>query len=70
MGMHEARAKIGKSVKELMAHWAETKSQWDDANSNKFAEKFLAPLEQDSKSAVTAMDQMTQILQQIKRECE
>ena len=28
MGMTEGRASLRKSVKELMMHWAETKSNW------------------------------------------
>jgi hypothetical protein len=70
MGMLEGRAKVGKSVKELMAHWTETKSQWDDFTSKKFEEKFLTPIQQDAKQAAGAMDAMSQILQQAKRDCE
>ena len=70
MGMMEARSKVGKSVKELMARWLDTKSQWDDGNSQKFEEKFLVPLESDAKMAVTAMEQMSQVLMQIKKDCE
>jgi hypothetical protein len=70
MGMMEARSKVGKSVKELMAHWLETKGQWDDGNSQKFEEKFLVPLEMDAKMAVGAMEEMSQILMQIKKDCE
>lgn len=69
MGMVEGRATLRKSMKELMMRWAETKSQWNDANAAAFESKYLVPLEADAKKAVNAMDQMSQILQRIKQEC-
>jgi hypothetical protein len=70
MGMSEGRARLGKSVKELMMRWAETKSHWNDAASKAFEGRFITPVELDSRQAVSAMDGMAQILQQIKRDCE
>jgi hypothetical protein len=70
MGMHEGRAQLNKSVKELMMHWNETKTQWNDATARSFESKYLTPLEQDAKAAVGAMDTMAQILQKIKGDCE
>jgi hypothetical protein len=70
MGMHEGSARLGKSVKELMMRWAETRSHWNDSTSKGFENRFLVPIEQDSRKAIGAMDQMAQILQKIKHECE
>jgi hypothetical protein len=70
MGMHEGRAQVNKSVKELMMRWNETKSQWNDGNARGFESRYLIPMEQDAKSAVSAMDQMAQILSRIKQDCE
>jgi hypothetical protein len=70
MGMQDGRARIGKTLKELMAHWRETHSQWNDSTSATFESRFLTPLEVDSRQAVSAMEGMGQILQQIKRDCE
>ena len=70
MGVHEGRARLGKSMKELMMRWSETTTRWKDANADAFESRYLAPLEIDARSAVGAMDQMTQILAQIKRDCE
>lgn len=70
MGMHEGRAQVNKSVKELMTRWSETKSQWSDANARGFESKYLIPMEQDAKAAVGAMDHMAQILAKIKQDCE
>jgi hypothetical protein len=69
MGMVEGRATLRKSMKEMMMHWSETKSQWNDGNAHAFESKYLVPLESDAKQAINAMDQMSQILQRIKQEC-
>jgi hypothetical protein len=68
--MHEGRAQLGKSVKELLAHWSETKTKWSDSASKAFETRNLVPLELDSRQAVSAMDTMAGILAQIKRDCE
>jgi ABC-type xylose transport system substrate-binding protein len=69
MGMQEGRGTLRKSVKELMMHWAETRSQWTDSNAHQFEERFLAMFNQDAKQAVSGMDAMAQIIQRIKSDC-
>jgi len=69
MGMTEGRASLRKSVKELMMHWAETRSHWADVNAHRFEERFLNQFNQDAKQAISGMDAMAQILQRIKQEC-
>jgi hypothetical protein len=50
--------------------WSNTKLTWNDVNSEKFEETFLRPLELDMRNAAGAMDQMSALLSQLKRECE
>ena len=69
MGMQEGRGTLRKSVKELMMHWAETRSQWSDGNAHQFEERFLAMFNQDAKQAVSGMDAMAQVIQRIKSDC-
>ena len=69
MGMHEGRASLRKSMKELTMRWAEVRSQWSDSNAHAFEDRFLVPFEQDAKMAISGMDAMAQILQKIKQEC-
>jgi len=70
MGMHEGRARVAKSVKELLARWSETRSHWDDAASRAFEDRHIHPVEVDSRQALNAMDGMAQVLMQAKRDCE
>jgi hypothetical protein len=70
MGMHEGRARLGKSVKELQARWNETRSHWNDSTAKAFEVRRLVDIELDARAAFSAMDAMAQVLQQIKRDCE
>ena len=70
MGMPEGRAALGKSVKELLMHWSETKQQWNDGTAIRFEKDFIVSTEADAKMAVNAMDQMTAILSRIRHDCE
>ncbi len=70
MGMPESRGKIASSTKDLFSLWANTKLQWNDANALQFEETVLRVLEQDVRQATQAMDQMSVLLGQIRRECD
>jgi hypothetical protein len=70
MGVHEARGQLNRGIKDLMMRWAEAKSQWTDSQAAKFEERFLITLEQDLRSAFSAMDQMAVLISQAKHDCE
>ena len=70
MGVHEGRGALARAIKDLLARWQETRSEWDDAMARKFEEQRLIALQQDLKSAVSAMDTMVVLLQQVRRDCE
>jgi hypothetical protein len=70
MGVYEGRGQLGKSMKELMNAWLETRSSWKDANAERFEKKHLVPVEMDLRQAVSAMDVMSQLISAIKRDCE
>lgn len=70
MGLHEGRGRLGKSLKELLERWGETRMSWDDSVSKNFEKTYLYPLEMDMRNAVGAMDEMSQLLSKIKRDCD
>ncbi len=70
MGVYEGRGQLTKAMKSLLLQWNEAKGSWDDSVSRSFEDKFLVPLEQDLKSALGAMDHMSGLLQNIRRDCE
>ena len=69
MGVYEGRGQLSRSMKDLMARWLECKSSWDDAQSSRFEEQYLHTLEQDMRSALSAMDQMAILISQAKHDC-
>jgi len=70
MGVYEGRGQLGKGIKDLMQQWADTKQSWDDALSKQFEERHLLPMAMDLRNAVSAMDHIAALLQQIRKECE
>jgi hypothetical protein len=70
MGMHEGRARLGKTVKELQMRWNEARTHWNDSTAKAFEIQHLVNMDLDAKQAANAMDSMIQVLQQIKRDCE
>jgi CII-binding regulator of phage lambda lysogenization HflD len=70
MGVYEGRGQLAKGLKELMSAWMECKSSWRDQNAERFEKKHIIPLEMDMRAATSAMDQMSQLLAAIKRDCE
>ena len=70
MGVHEARGTLGKAFKELMNRWADVRANWDDAQAAAFEETYLRNLEADLRTAGGAMDQISQVLHQVRRDCE
>ena len=70
MSVHEARGTLSKAMKELMTRWADVKGNWDDVQSRQFEETYLRNLESDLRVAASAMDQIAQVLHQVRRDCE
>ena len=69
MGVHEGRGLLSKSIKELMLRWDEARMSWDDVRAREFENSFLEPLQMDLKNAVSAMDHMAILLQQVRSAC-
>ena len=70
MGVYEGRGQLSRAIKDLKQRWLEAKSQWDDANAERFEEKYIVSLERDLVSALSAMDSMAVTLSQAKHDCE
>lgn len=69
MGVYEGRGQLSKSMKELSLRWNETKTTWNDVRAAEFEKNFLEPLEMDLRNAVSAMDHMAVLLNQIRSAC-
>jgi hypothetical protein len=70
MGLHEARGTLAKAMKELTTRWGDVKANWDDVQARAFEETYLRNLEADLRVAAAAMDQVAQVVNQVRRDCE
>ncbi len=70
MGVYEGRGQLSRGMKDLLNRWTEAKSSWDDANSERFEEKYMLPLEQGMRTAVSAMDTMAVLIAQAHHDCD
>jgi hypothetical protein len=70
MGVHESRGNLAKALKELMLRWSETRASWDDVRAEQFEGQYLRQLEVDLRAAGSAMDQVSILLHQARRDCE
>ena len=57
-------------TKELAAEWGNTKQSWSDAKSREFERRFLDELFTGVNQAVTNIESLERILNQIHADCE
>jgi hypothetical protein len=69
MGVDDSRGLLSRAIKDLNSAWLETRASWDDAVAIEFEEVNLAPLQLDVKSAMSAIDQASKLLHQVRRDC-
>jgi hypothetical protein len=69
MSVIDSKGGLSKATKELFARWADVRETWTDAQSREFEKTFLEPLEQDVRSALSALDHLHLTLQSIHSDC-
>jgi len=69
MGLHESSGNLSKAYKQLLLKWRNTRSVWNDEQSENFDKDVMAPIERAVRSASEAIDTMNQAVQQAKRDC-
>ena len=70
MSVMDSKATLSRAVKDLFARWNEVKTFWSDTQSEEFEKTFLDPIEQDVRSAMSALDAMNMTLMTIEHDCE
>lgn len=69
MSLHSSRANLMGAMKELNLRWERAHETWDDPVSREIYENYIEPLEPKVRLAITAMEQMSQVLATAVREC-
>jgi uncharacterized protein YukE len=57
-------------TKELLADWAATKDAWRDAKAREFEQQYINELTTAVNAAVTHIDALERVLNQIREDCE
>jgi thymidylate synthase len=70
MSLRDNNGALSRAAKDLLARWNDVKGVWADAQSQEFEKVYIFQIEQDVRSALSALDQMEEILQKIKSDCE
>lgn len=69
MSLSSGRNMLNGALKDLYAHWDETRRKWNDPMSQMLEKNFLEPLEPQVRNAASAMEAMGQLVDRIRREC-
>ena len=70
MGVYEGRGQLARAMKDLQARWLEARSNWDDANAEKFEEKYITLIAHDLRTALAAMDSVAISISQAVHDCK
>lgn len=70
MSVKSSKAKLGRATKDLAAHWEEVTRSWRDTKAREFEARFIAPLPDHVRSALTIIDELDAVLTRLRRDCE
>ncbi|MBX3378814.1 MAG: hypothetical protein KF805_01860 [Phycisphaeraceae bacterium] len=70
MSTKVAQANITDATKELRFRWERARTEWDDHASRRFEKEVLAPLEPMVVAALKALEHVSELMVQVRRECE
>jgi hypothetical protein len=70
MGLFEGRGNLSKGMQIVRMRWAATRMGWDDTVADRFERRWLEPTESELRTALAAMDHVTVLISNIRRECE
>ena len=68
--MSATGSRVAALTKELWLHWQRTREDWADAKSQEFEHKYLHELNASVDKAVTVIEDLNKLLNQIRKECE
>jgi hypothetical protein len=69
MRIEAGRGRLYDALKQLRRRWEDIEPLWTDSVRRDFEEKVLAPLNVIADDALRAMDRLTQVFNQARREC-
>ena len=70
MSLMDSKGMLSGATKDLLARWNDVKTVWSDVQSQAYEETYIFKIEQDVRSALGALDNMSQVIQRIESDCE
>lgn len=69
MSLKASAVELTDGLKSLAEVWDATRAVWTDGVAEEFEERFWRPLVGQNNDAVTAMDRLSTLLAQVRRDC-
>jgi hypothetical protein len=69
VSLSTGRYQLYSCLETLRLHWEDVRPRWDDAVRQNFEEQYWDQVEPRVNAALAAMDRLTQVLGQLRREC-
>jgi hypothetical protein len=70
MNLHGTKSRLMALTKELAVQWGETKNHWWDAKTREFERRYITELLVNVDKAVTAIEQLDEVLDKVRKDCE
>ena len=70
MNLGGTKNRLVSLTKELAAQWGETKNHWWDAKTREFDRRYIVELIVNVDRAVTASEQLDEVLTKVRKDCE
>ena len=70
MSIRSSNNQLSAITEELLSHWEETEAQWDDVKSQEFKREYVSQLQPTINLSVEALEQLSTLLERVKRDCE
>jgi hypothetical protein len=70
MNLGGTKNRLVSLTKELAVQWGETKNHWWDAKTREFDRRYIVELIVNVDRAVTAIEQLDEVLTKVRKDCE
>jgi hypothetical protein len=70
MSLSASRSRLNALTRDLAARWEGTRDSWNDAKRDEFERRFLRPLFAAVDKADTALEQLDELVTQVRKDCE
>ena len=70
MSMSGNKGRLVGLTRDISLRWAETKEHWRDAKSEEFERRFMTELSAHVNRAVIVLEQMEELLNKVRSDCE